>query len=297
LNGRFLVVYQPNRPSSAQVAYTASISESKEGHLSRWFRNRPLSLVWSTGEQRVALVALLSAAVASTVTAGVLLSIVDGPSVAWFLALPLAAELFAALILFKERSRREEPHDPNVMPDPFGLAELERGLVDRATHDALTGLANRTLMAHHISGAIDRGGGAHLALLLIDVEQHQVIDDGSSEATVEEALDQLLVISAQRLVGALREGDLAARFGNREFAVAARVAPDGGEEAKSLGTRIVEALSRPACISGATLSVSPTVAVVLGRPFDDCSDLLNAADVGLIAAKASARGRVELVSR
>jgi hypothetical protein len=81
------------------------------------------------------------------------------------------------------------------------------------------------------------------------------------------------------------------------LAVAARVAHDGGDEAKSLGTRIVHALARPASISGATLAVSPTVAVVLGRPFDDCSELLNAADVGLIAAKASAPGRVELVSR
>jgi diguanylate cyclase (GGDEF)-like protein len=235
--------------------------------------------------------------VASTVTAGVLLSIIEGPLVAWFLALPLAAELFAAVVLFKDRPQSEEPEETVVTLDPFGLAEVERGLVDRATHDALTGLANRTLLAHHISRTIDEGGGAHLALLLIDVEQHQVIDDGSSEVTVEEALDQLLVISAQRLVGALREGDLAARFGNRELAVAARVAQDGGEEAKSLGMRIVDGLSRPASISGASLSVSPTVAVVLGRPFDDCSDLLNTADVGLIAAKASARGRVELVSR
>jgi diguanylate cyclase (GGDEF)-like protein len=256
-----------------------------------------LSVARSTGEQRVALGVLLSVAVTSTISAGVLVSYLAAPVIAWFFVVPLAVELLAATVLFQARRQPEESSPPVVTPDPFGLVELERGLVDRATHDSLTGLANRTLLAHQLSRIIEETGGAHLALLLIDVEQHQVLDDGSSEATVEEALDQLLVISAQRLVGALRQGDLAARVGDRELAVAARVAHDGGDEAKALGMRIVEALARPASISGATLSVSPTVAVVLGRPFDDCSDLLNAADVGLIAAKASARGRVELVSR
>jgi diguanylate cyclase (GGDEF)-like protein len=255
------------------------------------------SLVVSLGEKRVALAVLLSAAVAGTITAGVLVSYLYGPAMTGLFALPLAAELWAAAVLFEKRPRRVETHDSKLTPDPFGLAELERGLVERATRDGLTGLANRTLLADHLSRAIDASGGANLALLLIDVEQHQVLDEGSSEATVEEVLDQLLVISAQRLVGALREGDLAARVGDRELAVAARVAHDGGDEAKSLGLRIVHALSQPASIGGATLAVSPTVAVVLGRPFDDCSELLNAADVGLIAAKASARGRVELIGR
>jgi diguanylate cyclase (GGDEF)-like protein len=249
------------------------------------------------GEKRVALAILLLAAVASTITAGVMVAYIYGPVMTVFFAVPLAAELLGAAVLFEARPRRTEVHDSEATADPFGLAELERGLVERATHDGLTGLANRTLLADHLSRTIDQSGGAHLALLLIDVEQHEVLDEGSSEATVEEALDQLLVISAQRLVGALRDGDLAARVGDRELAVAARVAHDGGDEAKSLGTRIVIALSQPASIGGATLAVSPTVAVVLGRPFDDCSDLLNAADVGLIAAKASARGRVELISR
>lgn len=251
---------------------------------------------------RVGFAATAGAASLSAIAAAVTLYQYH-PLAVILLVLPVAVGAYAVIAVLRHRHRPGT--DADSAPAPKGEEEvaaeqaslLERQLVHRATHDALTGLANRTFLADYLSRKIDENTAANLALLLIDVAQHQVIDAGSSESTVEEVLDQLTIIAAQRLVGALRDGDVAARVGDHELAVAARVAPDGGAEATRLGRRIVQALSRPASIGGATIALDPTVAVIMGRPADDCADMMTAADLGLIAAKASARGRVELITR
>jgi diguanylate cyclase (GGDEF)-like protein len=250
---------------------------------------------------RIGFAAIAVAASLSAIAAAVALYQYHPLSV-FLLVLPAVVGAYAVVLVLRRHHRpAPEPDSHPAAPaegaGPEEVAALERQLVHRATHDALTGLANRAYLTDHLSRKIDEGTAANLALLLIDVAQHQVIDAGASEATVEEVLDQLTIIASQRLVGALRDGDLAARVGEHELAVAARVASDGGAEATRLGRRIVHALSRPASISGATIALDPTVAVIMGRLADDCSDMITAADLGLIAAKASARGRVELITR
>lgn len=250
---------------------------------------------------RAGFAAIAVAASLSAIGAAVILY-QSHPLAVFLLVLPVVVGTYAVVALLRRRHRPAVAPDSPVVetveePATEHTAKLERQLVHRATHDSLTGLADRTLLADYLSRKIDEGSAANLALLLIDVAQHQVIDAGSGEAIVEEVLDQLTIIAAQRLVGSLRDGDLAARVGDHELAVAALVASDGGAEATRLGRRIVQALSRPASISGAAIALDPTVAVIIGRPTDDCADMMTAADLGLIAAKASARGRVELITR
>ena len=169
---------------------------------------------------------------------------------------------------------------------------LERQLVHRATHDSLTGLANRTLLADHLSRELADPGESEIACLFIDLDDFKSVNDRYGHPTG----DQLLVVTAQRLVGCLRDGDIAARFGGDELAVIAHVDPaDNRAEAAALGQRIVASLARPASLGEHTVTTTASVGIVLARPGDSAGDLLADADAAMYAAKAAGKGRVEVL--
>ena len=168
---------------------------------------------------------------------------------------------------------------------------LERQLVHRATHDSLTGLANRTLLADHLSRLLADRGDSEIACLFIDLDDFKTVNDRFGHPTG----DQLLVVTAQRLVGCLRDGDIAARFGGDELAVIAHVAPANNRaEAAALGQRILAALARPATLGEHSVTTTASAGIVLARPGDSAEDVLAAADAAMYAAKAAGKGRVEI---
>lgn len=100
------------------------------------------------------------------------------------------------------------------------VAELrarQKQLETIANHDALTGLANRSLLEDRFQGATERAkrSGEHFALLMIDLDGFKAVNDTYGHA----AGDAVLVTVAQRLVAALRNCDSAARLGGDEFIV------------------------------------------------------------------------------
>ena len=94
---------------------------------------------------------------------------------------------------------------------------LVRELEHRASHDALTGLANRSLFVEHLDAALaeHRGSGRALAVLFCDLDQFKGINDGLGHA----AGDALLVHVGRRLRGALGPHAIIARLGGDEFAI------------------------------------------------------------------------------
>ena len=168
---------------------------------------------------------------------------------------------------------------------------LERQLVHRATHDSLTGLANRTLLADHLSRLLADSGDSEIACLFIDLDDFKSVNDRFGHPTG----DQLLVVTAQRLVGCLRDGDIAARFGGDELAVIAHVDPaQNRAEAAALGQRIEASLARPASLGEHTVTTTASIGIVLARPGDSADDVLADADAAMYAAKAAGKGRVEI---
>lgn len=172
---------------------------------------------------------------------------------------------------------------------------LERQLVHRASHDGLTGLANRTMFADHLERVLADADHPELACLFVDLDNFKAVNDGYGHSTG----DQLLVVTAQRLVGCLRDGDMAARLGGDELAVIAQVgdAAPGLEEAAALGERIVAALSRPATVGSETVTTSASVGIFLVRPGDGAPDVLASADAAMYSAKKAGKGRVALYER
>ena len=95
-------------------------------------------------------------------------------------------------------------------------ARLLSRQVHEATHDGLTGLANRTLLLRRCAAALEqRSDGEVVALLLLDLDRFKQVNDTLGHA----AGDVLLQQVAERLSDQVRREDLVARLGGDEFGV------------------------------------------------------------------------------
>jgi diguanylate cyclase (GGDEF)-like protein len=154
------------------------------------------------------------------------------------------------------------------------LNALQAELRHQATHDTLTGLANRALLTDRLRDQ----AGATVSVLVIDLDGFKEINDGHGHHTG----DALLAAVGRRLSALLRPGDLAARLGGDEFAVLLTdAAPD---RARPVATRIAAALAEPVDVAGVRVSVGASVGVATG-PADDPDRLMRDADAAMYAIK------------
>jgi diguanylate cyclase (GGDEF)-like protein len=146
----------------------------------------------------------------------------------------------------------------------------------QASHDPLTGLANRALFHQRIAEAAARGADG--AILLIDLDHFKAVNDGLGHHVG----DALLVVAAERLRASVRPGDTVARLGGDEFAV---LQPGGGRPAMAaLSARITAALAVPAVIDGSEIAIRASVGGAVGS-ISDPDLLLREADASMYAAK------------
>jgi diguanylate cyclase (GGDEF)-like protein len=171
----------------------------------------------------------------------------------------------------------------------FGVenARLFSKLTELATTDELTGLANRRRFMELAEAELERAreGERSFALILADLDHLKRINDSHGHA----AGDIAIVHAARALEQHLRSGDLAARVGGEEFAVAlperdALSAADTAERVRSdLSDAFVSGVGRVTASFG-----------VAAAPEDGATvaELMKAADQRLYEAKAAGRNRV-----
>src|SRR5947209_6440330 len=128
-----------------------------------------------------------------------------------------------------------------------------------AVHDALTGLANRTLFMDHLRMAIERSRGKKtnsFAVLYLDFDRFKVVNDslGHSEG------DKLLQYIARRLESCIRTGDLVARLGGDEFVVLLSDL-DTNDEAIAIAERIQDSLESAFNVSGRSLFITTSIGI------------------------------------
>ena len=178
-----------------------------------------------------------------------------------------------------------------VVRDVTAQRELQMSLLHQATHDGLTGLANRRLFSERVDAAIAHGreGGGYPAVLFIDLDRFKVLNDSRGHDTGDGVLQEV----AARIERSVRPGDVVARLGGDEFAVLVHRVSSVGD-ALALAERIVAVTAEPVEIGDESLVITASVGVVLGDASSTTASLLRDADAAMYHAKARGRHRVEL---
>ncbi len=172
------------------------------------------------------------------------------------------------------------------------LRESEERFRHMALHDSLTGLATRLLLRDRLSVALEsttrhRSG---LAVLMVDLDRFKEINDTHGH----QAGDDVLRVTAQRLLRMVRREDTVARIGGDEFVVLVPHLADQGA-AERIAAKIVGALAVPIPVSGGEAQISVSVGICASADRDiEPDELLRKADAALYAAKARGRNRFEV---
>jgi diguanylate cyclase (GGDEF)-like protein len=153
----------------------------------------------------------------------------------------------------------------------------------KATHDALSGLLNRTGLLEVIGGS-RLGSSRGPALGMIDLDGFKDVNDAWGHAIG----DELIKLVADRLGAACEPPPTLARLGGDEFAFL--TAPD---EVAKVADLLIQALYQPFRIGGRTIEVGASIGTAIASSdVHDGYELLRRADMALYQAKESGRGRV-----
>jgi len=164
-----------------------------------------------------------------------------------------------------------------------------------ALHDALTGLANRRLLAERMQIALAQSGlhKSAMAVVCLDLDGFKQINDTLGHG----AGDTLLKMVAERLVASVRDEDTVARLGGDEFIVALWHV-GSAEDASMVAAKVIEVVSQPYDIEGHSVSITTSVGVGLYPTHgSDAVTLMESADLALYEAKRAGKNAFRISTR
>jgi diguanylate cyclase (GGDEF)-like protein len=164
---------------------------------------------------------------------------------------------------------------------------VEAKIAHMAHHDALTGLANRTLFHERLTEAVAgcRRGGRY-AVLYLDLDHFKAVNDTLGHPVG----DALLREVTQRLKQQVRETDTVARLGGDEFAIVQSISQPS--DSTALARRLIEVVSAPYELNGSRVVIGTSIGIAL-VPDDgeNVDEVIKNADMALYRSKADGRGR------
>lgn len=178
-----------------------------------------------------------------------------------------------------------------VFSDITHIKESQRQAEYLATHDALTGLPNRTLFQDRLQVVIAHAKRSEQlsALMFLDLDNFKSINDTLGH----DVGDELLIQVASRLKELVRDMDTVARLGGDEFTII--LVDTTIEGVEQVAKRIVEALSKPFDVRRHALFVTSSIGLAFcPDDGDDVAGLTKAADTAMYRAKENGRDRFEL---
>lgn len=180
-------------------------------------------------------------------------------------------------------------HYLGVSNDVTELTVYRNELEHRASHDILTGLANRSLLDDRLAMALasaqryDRS----LGVAFIDLDHFKQVNDTLGHA----AGDELLMAVARRLQACVRDGDTVARQGGDEFILVLTEQASEASVAQVL-KRVREVIARPYLLAGQEVRISCSIgASLFPRDGGDAGELIRRADQAMYLAKTSGRNQ------
>jgi diguanylate cyclase (GGDEF)-like protein/PAS domain S-box-containing protein len=186
-------------------------------------------------------------------------------------------------------------HFVAVMVDVSEGRKYQEQLEHQATHDALTGLANRSLLHDRIEQALTRAqrNGTIVAVTYIDLDQFKFVNDSLGH----DVGDQLIREVGERLTHAIRNGDTVARIGGDEFVV---VLTDSDSENDIMVAivRIQDAMLESFVINELPVTVTASIGVsIYPKDASHRSQLLRNADMAMYRAKEEGRNNAQFYTR
>jgi diguanylate cyclase (GGDEF)-like protein len=208
---------------------------------------------------------------------------IPAPTLAWALGM-LQRSLDVTLVRMCQsfESERQRAHEE--------LTRRQEELAFLATHDALTGLPNRTLILDRVEQMLVRArrSQAPVAALFVDLDNFKSINDTLGHGVG----DELLRAVAARLDGVVRDIDALGRLGGDEFVIVAEgMSLQSGPE--MIAERVIDALKQPFELESAEqsrLTVTASVGIAAGDRVS-AEELLRDADIAMYRAKWDGKNR------
>jgi diguanylate cyclase (GGDEF)-like protein len=168
----------------------------------------------------------------------------------------------------------------NQMQAAIGAREEQ--IIHQATHDALTGLPNRTLFLDRLSQSIgaSQRSGESVGMIMMDVDRFKEINDTLGHAFG----DQLLIEIGRRLTQILRQSDTVARLGGDEFAI--KFTAPTARHATDVAARVRTVFDAPFVLGDVSIDVNASLGIALYQMHaDDADTLMKRADIAMYDAK------------
>ena len=169
---------------------------------------------------------------------------------------------------------------------------FEKELAFQASHDALTGLPNRTLLEDRLAQVLNFANrhACMAGVAFVDLDHFKGINDTLGHNMG----DRLLKIAAQRFTSSLRDGDTVSRFGGDEFVV---ICPDIASlsDMEEIIARIYKNLRAPLSIDGHEIHVDASIGVALyPNDGETAGELLKCADMAMYHAKKMGKNNFQI---
>ncbi len=179
-----------------------------------------------------------------------------------------------------------------TLTDVTDRHDLEQRLRREATHDPLTGVANRLLFSERLQHALQRQerAGGLVGILVVDLDRFKPVNDTFGHRVG----DALLVEVAHRLCASVRLADTVARFGGDEFIVLLDT-PVTSHEIDVIAQRILRLLGAPFDVDGSSVVIGASIGTAMVGNDDDriaVDEVVALADRALYEAKALGGGTV-----
>ncbi|MDR1021245.1 MAG: GGDEF domain-containing protein [Synergistaceae bacterium] len=177
-----------------------------------------------------------------------------------------------------------------VLQDISDFMDMQNLLYERATHDPLTGLSNRTVFSGNLKMAVARSrrNGTGCAVLVVDLDRFKKINDVFGYI----AGDELLAKVGRRLVAEVRDTDTVSRIGEDEFAVLLSdiVGTDVVSVVSEISRRICSSVGVVYRVMGQEAAVTASIGIsIYPQDGDDEKTLLPNATEAMYQVKISGR--------
>ncbi|MHB8807125.1 MAG: diguanylate cyclase [Anaerolineaceae bacterium] len=174
-----------------------------------------------------------------------------------------------------------------IIRDITELSQMRQKLQEMATHDALTGLPNRTLFYERfeLTLANAKRNKKSFAILSLDLDHFKEINDNLGHPIG----DAVLVEIANRLTSTLRATDTAARFGGDEFVILLWEITDRTDAIK-VAKKLLEMVRKPYLMDGQQLKLTASIGIVFyPENGKEIRELIKHCDEAMYRAKESGR--------